>query len=110
MKDDKEKVFNYIPFGKDNAITREQLSELTGYSDRRNRIIIATLRREGRLICSDSKNKGFWRADSVTEAERYIYEMIHSAMSILGTISKARRELKLLKEKQQARQEDLFYD
>ena len=110
MKEDMERVFNSIPKGKSKAISREQLSFLTGYSDRRNRAIIASLRREGRLICSDSKNKGYWRADSVTEAERYINEMIHRAMSILGTVSKARRELKLLKAKQQARQEDLFYD
>ena len=34
------KIVDYIPFGKENAISRQQLERVTGLSDRRNTVIL----------------------------------------------------------------------
>jgi len=107
-QDVKLKVLQSIPHGKENAISRDQFIVLTGYCDRTNRNAISHLRREGKLICSDSVSKGYWIADDIEDAEVYINEMLHRSMSIMGTVSRARKELKKLKKKTASKQDDLF--
>jgi len=46
--------------GKDNAISRPMLKQITGMDDRTNRNIIKDLRIEGIPIISVSSEKGYW--------------------------------------------------
>ena len=47
-------LLNLIPYGKENAISREDLSKLTGWDDRRVRDEIKRLMRNGERILSSS--------------------------------------------------------
>ena len=67
-------VLDYIPFGKQNAISRERLSELSGMGDRQMRREIERLREEGNVILSSSHSGGYWRSDDASEIGRYIVE------------------------------------
>ena len=67
-------VLDYIPFGKQNAISRERLSELSGMSDRAVRKAIQALREDGEIILSSSHGKGYWRSDDASEIGQYIAE------------------------------------
>lgn len=67
-------VLDYIPFGKQNAISRERLSELSGMGDRAVRKAIQALREDGEIILSSSHGKGYWRSDDASEIGQYIAE------------------------------------
>lgn len=70
-----ERLLNIIPFGKDNAITRDKLANLIGYSDRKIRDNIHHLRMNGYVICSDSGHKGYWRPTKRSEVNDFIIQM-----------------------------------
>ena len=67
-------LLNLIPYGKENAISREDLSKLTGWDDRRVRDEIKRLMRNGERILSSSSAKGYWRSDDPDEIERFLKE------------------------------------
>ena len=67
-------IIDYIPFGKQNAISRERLSELSGMGDRAVRKAIQALREDGEIILSSSHGKGYWRSDDASEIGQYIAE------------------------------------
>lgn len=67
-------VLDYIPYGKNNAISRERLAQLSGMGDRWMRKEIERLRSEGHVILSSSHGKGYWRSDDASEIGRYIAE------------------------------------
>lgn len=53
-------LLDYIPFGKENAVTRQELVRLTGLDDRTIRNEIKRLNREGVPILSSSHTCGYW--------------------------------------------------
>ena len=53
-------IADYIPFGKDNAISRKRLSEITGLSDRKLREVIA-LERRNTIIINLSNGQGYFQ-------------------------------------------------
>lgn len=53
-------ISDYIPFGKDNAISRKRLSEITGLSDRKLREVIA-LERRNTIIINLSNGQGYFQ-------------------------------------------------
>lgn len=67
-------LLNLIPYGKENAISRKDLSKLTGWDDRRVRDEIKRLMRNGERILSSSSAKGYWRSDDPDEIERFLKE------------------------------------
>lgn len=67
-------ILDNIPFGKDNAISRERLVQLTGMTDRAIRKSIQELREDGEIILSSSHGKGYWRSDEASEIGKYIAE------------------------------------
>lgn len=69
------RILNIIPFGKENAISRELLKTYTDMSDRKIRQIIHELRISGQIICSDSGCKGYWRPTKRKEVEDFIEQM-----------------------------------
>lgn len=60
-------IINYIPKGKDNAITRHELVMKTGLPDRDVRSLIAEARYETPII---STGKGYYQPTSWKEVER----------------------------------------
>lgn len=64
----------YIPFGKENAVTREYLCKVTGLDDRTVRDEISKERRKGCIILSSSEKAGYWQSDDLEEIKRHIRE------------------------------------
>lgn len=60
-------ILDYIPFGKENAVTRTELARMTGLNDRAIRIAIKRCLREGEPIMSSSSAKGYWRSNDPDE-------------------------------------------
>lgn len=84
-----DKRYLDIPFGKANAVTRQQLCEVWGVDDRTMREIIAKLRIQskrthGAAILSCSRQGcGYWRSMDVEEIDRYNREVRHRALKVL---------------------------
>ncbi len=67
-------VITYIKAGRANAVTRAQLVNLTGLSDRKVRKKIEHYRNYGIPIMSASDGKGYWLATTTVEIERFLRE------------------------------------
>lgn len=86
-------LLDYIPFGKENAITRQELVRLTGLDDRTIRNEIKRLNREGVPILSSSHTCGYWQSDDVKELEAYIKETDSRRTSLYYSTLELRKEL-----------------
>ena len=78
-------MLELIPYGKDNAITREQLVQSTGLSDRAVRREIERLRESGEVILSSSQHKGYWQSDDEMEIDAYRNELKARERSLART-------------------------
>lgn len=87
-------VIDAIPFGKDNAITRQRLVELTGLPDRQIRKHIEEARAQGEIIINDGDGRGYYRSDDLDEIERQYRQDTNRAMAILIRRKFLRRRLK----------------
>lgn len=56
-------IENSIPYGRENAISRDALVYLTGESDRRNRKNIEEARCAGHIIINAQDGEGYFRID-----------------------------------------------
>lgn len=78
-------TIDMIPFGKENAITRRRLVEMTGLSDSQVRIELSKLKRTY-PICSSARYQGYFRPRE-TEKEEAIAtreELMNKAYTILS--------------------------
>lgn len=88
-------IEEYIPFGKNNAISRKTLCSITGLSDRRIRDEIADARRY-HVILNMQDGAGYYRPDpsdpiEKLEIERFVHQET-SRMKSIGWSLKAARE------------------
>lgn len=67
-------ILDFIPYGKDNAVTRQELVRATGLDDRSVRDEISKLRARGEFILSSSSHVGYWRSNDQTEIAEYFKE------------------------------------
>lgn len=71
-------IEEYIPFGKENAISRAELSMLTGINDRTIRFLIKesndTAVDKGYGIVSSSTANGYWKTRELDDIDRYLRE------------------------------------
>lgn len=67
-------LLHLIPYEKENAVSREELMRLTGWSDTTVRREIKRLIRKGEHILSSSQVKGYWRSDNPEEIEKFLWE------------------------------------
>ena len=72
-------IAEYIPMGKENAVSRAKLEGLTNLPDRENRREIERMRpillaNHGVWIMSKSGTKGYWLTDSLPEMRQFIRE------------------------------------
>lgn len=93
-----------IPIGRENAVSRRQLSAMTGISDREVRREISQLRSEddgtNMVIVSTSDGSGYFRTDKLDEIEHFIAEMIKRTCSIREATDVARVAADRLKKRQ----------
>lgn len=93
-----EEMYNSIPIGKQNAVSKERLAEMWGYATERHvREIIAKLRAmdngDNYVIVSLSKNKGFYRTDDIEEVKAYKNETTKRARNTFIPLKKVNRVL-----------------
>lgn len=84
------KIIDYIPFGAENAITREQLSKVTGLNDSAMRHEIAIARRETCII-NLQDGRGYYQPTSIEEVDRFIAQEEHRARSIFYNLNGAKK-------------------
>lgn len=72
-------IADYIPNGKENAVSRAKLAQFTGLPDRENRREIERLRpillaNRGIWIMSKSGARGYWLTDDLSEMRLFVNE------------------------------------
>lgn len=84
-------ILSYIPKGRDNAITRQELCRRTGLDDRTVRKLIETARNEGAPILSSSHVSGYWQSDDLNEIKRYLNELENRCKSVSRSAQSLRK-------------------
>lgn len=93
-REQKTSIFDLLPTGAENAVSRRELSALTGIEDRQLRRRIAEERRAGVLILSSTEsNGGYYRAANREELTRYVRSMRSRSKEILAVIHAAEEAL-----------------
>jgi len=87
----KMELLKLIPKGRENAITRQQLCNLTGWGDRKVRGEIKKLVRDGYPILSLSESPGYWYSSDIDEIERFLREVDSRNRSEYLTTARLRR-------------------
>ena len=86
-------ITDYIPYGKDHAISRAELARITGLKDREVRKAIKRELGRGTVILSSAAARGYWRTDDTAEIEAFIRESDHRRMTEAKTVESLRRLL-----------------
>ena len=84
-------LYDFIPVGAGQAISRTDLARITGLSDRELRLQIARERRAGHIILSDSSSGGYFRPESEAETVRFIRSMRNRARETLAVADATER-------------------
>lgn len=82
----RNEVRSSLQKGKENAISRQRLKQITGMDDRTNRNIIKDLRIEGTPVISVSSEKGYWLPEKNAEVEHCIKETKHRIKELTLTV------------------------
>lgn len=95
---DIEKIVDFIPTGKENAISGQKLACLLNCSEREARRLVEHLRRDGVLICSTyrSKGGGYYRPCNSAETAEYFGRQLSRIGHIWAALSPFKRYLKAL--------------
>lgn len=94
-------ITEYIPYGADNAITREDLLDVAKYfvegiSDREMRRLLEYSRQNGNIIINLQNGKGYFRPETREEIESYIRQEERRAKTIHFNLKSAKRALRKL--------------
>jgi biotin operon repressor len=67
-------LIDFIPKGRENAMTGKELSQMLDRPNRQIRFEIERLRRDGVVICSSSRgqNKGYYIPENEQEKEEFL--------------------------------------
>lgn len=87
-------VTDYIPVGRENAVSRSYLAAMLGVSDRKMRKMIEDERRAGEIILNAQDGKGYYMTDDLDEMERQYQQDTARAMAILTRRKALRARLK----------------
>lgn len=86
-----EPLLKLIPTGKENGVSRRELSEKLGLDARSISDLVLSARRDNIIIASG--NRGYYFPADLKEEHEY-YKRLHSmALTILGTLTPVRRRL-----------------
>lgn len=94
-QDTKTSIYDLLPVGAENAVSRRELSALTGIEDRQLRRKIAAERMEGLLILSSTAEVGggYFRAANVAELRRWVAMMQSHISAVLAVIRAAQEAI-----------------
>ena len=98
-------IESLIPIGEENAIHAKELSALLNCTERELRMIVATARNNGKLICSS--NSGYYRPSCKREIQDYVRTMQAHATSVFKTLQGAKKELEKMEGQQELPQENV---
>ena len=87
-------ILDFIPKGKENAISKENLCKLTGIKD--ERIIRDAIKRQvesGVPILSSSGHKGYWYSEDLEEIKEFIRENDHRSNALNRTTAKLKKRV-----------------
>lgn len=87
-------VLGHIPAGRENAISRAELSRVTGLPDRTVRLEVKRLVRAGIPILSSSTARGYWYSEDLQENEAFLREEDARARTARKTTARLRRYVK----------------
>lgn len=87
-------IADYIPKGRENAITREHLCKITGLPDRKVREEIEQARRRGAIIVNAQDGAGYYQTEDLGEIKRQFNQNERRAKSILAQQKHLRKRLK----------------
>lgn len=76
-------VADAVPEGHDNAISRRELADRLGVSDRRARHYLELAKLDGLVIANDQDGKGYYQPVTAAEIERQMRQNQSRAMSLL---------------------------
>lgn len=94
------RIEDYIPEGRENAISRRELKAVTGLSDDRtvrSQVKAANRRLEGKVILSSSSWKGYWISSDPDEIDAYLREQASRARTQAQNDDPARKLLASLR-------------
>lgn len=86
-------IMQFIPQGESNAISRKNLTALTGLNDRAVRECIEQARHRGEIICA-ATHGGYFQPDTIDEIERAYWQDYARAKAILHRLTPMRHILK----------------
>ena len=89
-----EMLSKAIPFGRENAIKREDLASKLGLSDRVMRNAIEDARREGLFIACETNGRGYYQTTDLAELKIQYDQDTRRALSILARRKPIREALK----------------
>lgn len=94
----------HIPVGRDNAVTRQRLCDITGLNDREVRRQISELRAKdddsNLVIVSVSNGRGYFRSNNPDDIRHFIAEMQKRNRMVYQAIKVAKRTLKRIENRQ----------
>lgn len=88
---------DYIPYGRENAISTARLAARLDMSVRQMRRLIHEARVNGMLILSG--NPGYWRSDDLEELKAFYKRMRHLGIGTFSAAKVARLKIKELEGK-----------
>lgn len=87
-------ITDYIPYGHEKAVTREDLCRITGMNDRAVRNMIADAQFAGAVILNMQDGAGYFQSDDTEEMYTYYRQEKSRALSSLAKQKGIRRQLK----------------
>ena len=87
-------ITDYIPFGKENAVTRAHLRAATGLPDRKIREEIEQARRRGAIIINAQDGAGYYQSEDIKDIAKQYRQNERRALSILAQQKHLRKRLK----------------
>ncbi len=102
------KIFDLLPEGQENAVSRKDLATITGLNDRELRREIASERREGALIISssDTKHNGYFRPANADELRRFVVSMTNRGKRTFAAVAEARKVLKRIEAEKEGKADE----
>lgn len=93
-------VAHYIPFGRENAIRRDELAARMGMTDRNMRRTISRAKRKGLVIINDQGGDGYYRSEDLKDLRRQLRQTHSRALSILAQEKSLKERIRALEGEQ----------
>lgn len=93
-------IYDLLPVGEENAVSRRELTQRIGVSDRRLRQQIAQERKAGALILSSESHSGYYRPANAQELRRFVASMTSRGAGVFAAVAAARAALAEFEERE----------